>query len=241
MALFIVSFLAGALTVLTPCVLPLLPVVIGSSVSHRSRWTPYIVIGSLAFSIALFTYVLKVSVAFIMIPPEVWTYLSGGILAAFGLVLLFPALWERVPGLAKLSADSNRLVGAGYRRKSVLGDVLIGAALGPVFSSCSPTYFIILASVLPVSFLLGTAYLLAYVLGLALLLLLIALLGQRFALRLAAASDPRGLLKRGIGALFMALGVAIATGYERKLEIAILNNGYFDITKVEQMLLERVR
>lgn len=241
MALFIVSFLAGALTVLTPCVLPLLPVVIGSSVSHRSRWTPSIVIGSLAFSIALFTYVLKVSVAFIMIPPEAWTYLSGGILIAFGLVLLFPALWERVPGIAKLSADSNRLVGAGYRRKSVLGDVLIGAALGPVFSSCSPTYFIILASVLPVSFALGTAYLLAYVLGLALLLLLIAFLGQRFADRLAAASDPRGLLKRGIGVLFMALGVAIATGYERKLEIAILDNGYFDVTKVEQMLLERVR
>lgn len=241
MALFIVSFLAGALTVLTPCVLPLLPVVIGSSVSRRSRWTPYVVIGSLAFSILLFTYVLKVSVAFIMIPPEVWTYLSGGILAAFGLVLLFPALWERVPGLAKFSADSNRLVGAGYQRKSIFGDVLIGAALGPVFSSCSPTYFIILASVLPVSFALGTAYLLAYVLGLALLLLLIALLGQRFALRLAAASDSRGLLKRGIGVLFIVFGVLIATGYERKLEIAILDNGYFDITKVEQMLLERVR
>lgn len=246
MTLFIVSFLAGVLTVLTPCVLPLLPVVIGSSLSGqsapgRSRFAPYIVVGSLAFSVVLFTYLLKVSTAFIMVPSQFWTYLSGGILVFFGTTLLAPALWEHVPGIAKLQIGSNKLIGTGYRQKSVLGDILIGAALGPVFSSCSPTYFVILASVLPVSFALGSAYLLAYVAGLGLMLLLIALLGQRFSDRLTRVSDSYGFLKRGIGALFVVLGILIATGYEKKLEVAILNNGYFDVTKVEQMLLKKVR
>jgi len=239
MTLLVVAFIAGVLTVLAPCILPLLPVVVGSAASGRSRATPYIVVGSLAVSIILFTYLLKASTAFIMVPPEVWTYLSGGIVVFFGLTLLFPALWERVPGIAALSAGSNKLVGSGYSRKSVAGDVLIGAALGPVFSTCSPTYFIILASVLPASFLLGTTYLLAYVLGLSLVLLLIALLGQRFADRLSGVSDPHGYLKRGIGVLFVVLGALIITGYEKKLETAILDSGYLDITKVEQVLLEK--
>ncbi len=241
MTLFVVAFIAGVLTVLAPCVLPILPVIIGSSASGRSKYTPFIVVGSLALSVIIFTYLLKASTLFIMVPPEFWTYLSGGILIAFGLTLLFPALWERVPGLAKISADSNRLAGAGYQRKSFWGDVLVGAALGPIFSTCSPTYFVILASVLPASFILGTAYMLAYVFGLSLMLLLIALLGQRFANNLAVLADSRGYLKRGIGALFIILGVLIASGLEKKIETYILDSGYLDITKLEHKLLERVK
>jgi len=239
MTFLIISFLAGVLTVIAPCILPLLPVVIGSSASGRSKSTPYIVVGSLAVSIIVFTYLLKVSTAFIMVPPQVWTYLSGGIVLFFGFTLLFPALWESLPGISTLSAGSNKLVGSGYQKKSVVGDILIGAALGPVFSTCSPTYFVILASVLPASFALGTLYLLAYVLGLSLVLLLIALLGQRFADHLSSVSDSRGYFKRGIGVLFILLGLMIMTGYEKKLETAILDSGYLDVTKIEQVLLQK--
>lgn len=241
MALLAVSFIAGVLTVLAPCILPLLPVVVGSSATGRSRATPYIVVGSLALSIILFTYLLKFSTALIMVPPEVWTYLSGGILIVFGLALVFPTLWENVPGIAKLSSRSNRLVGAGYQRKSFWGDVLIGAALGPVFSSCSPTYFVILASVLPASFALGSLYLFAYAAGLALVLLLIALLGQRFADRLTGLSDSHGWFKRVVGVLFIVVGLFIATGYEKKLEIWLLDSGFVDVVRFEQGILERIQ
>jgi len=157
MTLLLISFVAGLLTVLAPCVLPLLPVIIGSSVGARSKATPYIVIGSLALSILIFTYLLKASTALIDIPPYVWSYLSGGILFGFGLTLLFPTLWEHLPFVNKGSVGANKILGAGYQKKSIWGDVLMGAALGPVFSTCSPTYFVIIATVLPASFLLGTA------------------------------------------------------------------------------------
>lgn len=241
MAFFIVSFLAGVLTVLAPCILPVLPVIVGSSAAGRSVWTPYVVVASLSLSIIVFTFLLKASTAFIMVPPQFWMYLSGGILFIFGVTLVFPSLWENIPGLSKLSVGSNKLVGAGIKKQSLWGDALVGAALGPVFSTCSPTYFVILASVLPASFALGTAYLLAYVLGLALVLLLVALLGQRFADRLSGVSDPKGWFKRGIGILFIVLGLLIATGLEKKIETAILDGGYFDITKLEQLLLERAQ
>jgi cytochrome c biogenesis protein CcdA len=240
MTLLVISFVAGVLTVLAPCILPLLPVVIGTSVSGRSKATPYIVIASLSASIILFTFVLKVSTAFITIPQYVWSYIAGGILLFFGLTLVFPSLWERLPGVSKLSAGSNKLVGTGHQKKSFWGDVIVGAALGPVFSTCSPTYFVILASVLPASFLLGTVYLLAYVAGLALVLLLIALLGEKFAGKLSGISDPHGLFKRGVGVLFLVLGILIMFGFDKKIETAILDSGYFDVTEIENRLLERV-
>ena len=239
MTLLAISFIAGVLTVLAPCILPLLPVVIGTSATRRSTWTPYIVVGSLALSIILFTYLLKFSTALIMVPPEFWKYLSGGILFLFGLVLIFPALWENVPGIARLSISSNKLIGTGYQKKSFWGDVIIGAALGPVFSSCSPTYFVILASVLPASFALGSLYLFTYAAGLSLALLLIALLGQRFADRLLVAADSRGLFKRSVGIIFIAVALFVMTGYDKKVQVWILESGFVDSVKWEQNILQR--
>ncbi|MBY0539373.1 sulfite exporter TauE/SafE family protein [Patescibacteria group bacterium] len=241
MTFLIVSFIAGVLTVLAPCILPVLPVIIGSSAAGRSRLTPYVVVGSLAVSVILFTYLLKVSTAFIMVPPEFWMYLSASILALFGLTLLFPSLWENIPGLSKLSVSSNKLVGAGMKKQSFWGDVLIGAALGPVFSTCSPTYFVILASVLPVSLALGSLYILSYTLGLSLVLLMLALLGERLATRLSGLADPRGWFKRTLGVLFIFLAVMIATGFDKQLQVLILNLGFIDVTKFEQILLEKIQ
>lgn len=239
MTLLLISFFSGMLTVLAPCILPLLPVVIGSGAGARSKWTPYVVIGSLSFSILIFTYLLKASTLFIDIPQLFWTYFSGGILVVFGLMLTFPAVWEKLPGLQKVSVGSNKLVGTGHSKKSFYGDVLIGAALGPVFSSCSPTYFVILATVLPASFLIGTVYLLTYILGLALVLLLIALLGQRFISKLTWASDSHGWFKRGLGLMFLLVGLAIVTGFDKQIEVLILDSG-FNTVQFENKLLESV-
>ena len=239
MTFLIVSFLAGVLTVLAPCILPLLPVVIGSSASGRSKLTPYVVVASLGVSVILFTFLLKASTAFIMVPQEFWTYLSGGILFLFGVTLVFPTVWENLPGLSRFSIGSNKLMGMGFRKKNVFGDIIVGASLGPIFSTCSPTYFVILASVLPASFLLGTVYLFTYTCGLCLMLLFIALLGEKFTSRLNNLSDPRNWFKRSLGILFILLGLSIALGLEKKLETHILNSGFFDITTIEQKLLEK--
>ena len=240
MTLFIISFLAGALTVLAPCILPLLPVVIGTSAGSRSRLTPYVVIGALSLSVLLFTYLLKATTALIAIPSYVWGFISGGILLLIGLVFIFPGLWARAPLVGRWSGRANQLVGEGYQKKSLWGDAVIGAALGPVFSTCSPTYFVILATVLPASFLLGTVYLLAYIAGLALVLLLIALLGQRFTQRLNVLADDRGWFKRGLGVIFAVLGVIIIMGWDKDIEARLLDAGYWGLSGLESAWLEQV-
>ena len=220
------------------CILPLLPVIIGSGAGARSRATPYIVIASLGVSILVFTYLLKVSTIFITIPQSFWAYFSGGILLIIGFIFLFPGIWERVPGVGRLSIGGNKLVGAGHQKHSIWGDVMIGAALGPVFSSCSPTYFLILATVLPESWLVGTIYLLTYIIGLAVILLGIALLGQRFTARLTSLSDPQGWFKRGLGAIFILVGLLIMTGLDKQFEAWVLDSG-FNIVQFENRLLEQ--
>ena len=62
--------------------------------------------------------------------------------------------------------------------------ILMGAALGPVFSSCSPTYALILAIVLPAGFLFGFLALVSYTLGLAAILFAIAIFEQKLVKKL---------------------------------------------------------
>jgi cytochrome c biogenesis protein CcdA/thiol-disulfide isomerase/thioredoxin len=240
MLFLLISFVAGVLTVLAPCILPLLPVIIGGSAAGGSNKRAYTIIGSLIISIVIFTLLVKVSSVFLNVSPEFWKIFSGGILILLSVSYIFPSLWEKIPYLGKLSVSSNKALGKGFQKNTLWGDVLAGAALGPVFSTCSPTYFVILATVLPASFILGIVYLTAYALGLGIVLLLISLLGQRFADRLDVLSDPQGKFKKIIGALFLIVGLAIISGFDKKLSTTLLDAGFFDVTKVEQKLLEKV-
>lgn len=239
MFLFLISFIAGVLTVLAPCILPLLPVIVGGSLDGKVNLKKAsTVVVSLGISVIAFTFILKVSTLFIAIPEYTWKIISGGIILLFGIITLFPSLWEN-KFLARLSRNSNILLGAGDQKKSFLGDIIVGSALGPVFTTCSPTYFIVLATVLPVTPVLGLVYLLAYTLGLCLSLLCIAFIGQKMMVHLGVASNPRGTFKKILGILFIIVGLAILSGADKALETKITNAGFFDITKVEQKLLNK--
>lgn len=243
MTLLIISFVAGLLTVLAPCILPLLPVIVGGSLGATggkvSMRRAYVVTLSLGVSVIAFTFLLKASTLLIDIPEYFWKGLSGGIILFFGVVTLYPHVWSKISLTNLLNRKSNAFLSANVMKQSFWGDVLVGAALGPVFSTCSPTYFIVLASVLPVSPAVGVGYLLAYTTGLCLSLLLIAFVGQRIMTSLGVAANPEGLFKRSLGVLFILVGIAVLTGYDKKLEAFLISDVVFDVTKIEQYLLEK--
>ncbi len=243
MVLLLISFVAGALTVLAPCILPLLPVIIGGSLSNGgvggfNKKKAFTIIIALGVSVIAFTLLLKASTLFIDIPEYVWKWISGGIVIFLGLVTLFPSLWEG-QFIARLSTKSNILLGKGNKKNSFWGDVIVGSALGPVFSTCSPTYFIVLATVLPVSPALGILYLLAYTIGLCLSLLVVSIVGQKIMDTLGIAADPKGWFKRTLGIIFLIVGIAIIGGLDKKTQLFLLDAGLFDVTKIEQKLLEK--
>jgi thiol-disulfide isomerase/thioredoxin len=151
-----------------------------------------------------------------------------------------PRQWERVSIKFNLilSRKSNKLLAEGVKKESFTGDIIIGASLGPVFSSCSPTYFVILATVLPQSFATGLIYLIAYSIGLSLALLLIAKLGQKLVGRLEGVSDPEGWFKKTLGAIFLLVGIFVASGLDKNVQTYLIEKDIFDVTKFEQVLLK---
>lgn len=239
MELVIVSFVAGILTVLAPCILPLLPIVIGGSVvGDEKDWKrPFVIAASLGVSVIVFTLLLKASTAFLGVPQYVWQLIAGGLVIILGLIMLFPRLWE--PLGARLNIGSGKLLGKAGNQQGFGGAVLTGAALGPVFNSCSPTYAFILAAVLPSSLGVGLSSIVAYAIGLALMLLLIALLGQRLIAKLRWATNPNGWFKRFIGILFILVGLFVMFGLDRVVQTFLVEQGFYDaISEFERSLLK---
>lgn len=241
MLLFVVSFIAGVITVLTPCVLPLLPLIVGGSIASKdddkAHLRPLVITISLVISVIVFTLLLRFTTGLLGVPSYVWSMISGTIVTLLGLNFLFPDVWKKIPGMNKISASSNKLLGKNLQRKGFGADILTGAALGPVFNSCSPTYGLLIATVLPASFGEGMVYLLAYCLGLGGMLLVIGYAGQSVANKLNVVAEPHSKLMKIIGLVFIAVGIFVFTGYDAKLQEALLDSGVVDpILDLEESL-----
>ncbi len=242
LTLLFASFLAGVLTILAPCVLPLLPVIVGGAAGTRNKWYPLILVSSLATSIVLFTVILRLSTRLFFIPDSVWTSISGGIVLLFGFAWLFPKIWELVVGKLHLLEKSQKNLSKASQIESNWGAVAMGAALGPVFASCSPIYFFIVALMIEGDIASGMIYLITYAIGLTIMLGLIAFFGQRITTKLGWAADPNGWLKRGIGLLLIIVGVAVMTGLDKRLESKLLDWGLMGTeTQFELNLLDEIR
>jgi cytochrome c biogenesis protein CcdA len=234
------SLLAGVLTVLSPCVLPLLPVILAGSAADSSRRSAYLIIASLSVSVIAFTLLIRQTSALLGVPTDVWLIVSGSLVVFIGLTLALPALWESISTGTGLNRAASELVNSSSQRTGTARSLLLGLSLGPIFTSCSPTYGLILAAVLPTSFAVGVANLLAYTVGLSAVMLLIALGGQSVTRRMKWAADPKGVFRRGLGGLLMVVGLLIATGIVKDAEAWLVERGILGAVVLERGILDQV-
>ncbi len=239
--LFVASFLAGVLTIAAPCILPLLPVIIGGAAvsdSKKRDWLrPLVIAASLGVSVILFTLLLKATTSLLGVPQYVWQVISGVLVMLLGVHFVWPSLWERLPFTARLNINSQQALGAARQRKGIFGAILIGAALGPIFNSCSPTYLLIVATILLASLSEGLTYLFAYALGLSSILLLVAYFGQSLVRRLGWLANPNGWFHHFIGVLFLLVGIAVIFGLDKQLQTFILERGWYaPVSDIERSL-----
>lgn len=238
MTLLLLSFIAGVLTVTAPCVLIFLPVILGGSVVGKPGLRrPLIITGSLVVSVIVFTLLLKTTTTLLGVPQMVWQILSGAVVILLGLHYLGLPLWEKLTALLRLPQLANRQLASASSHQGNGGAILTGAALGPVFASCSPTFAFIVAAIIPADFILGLIYLTAYALGMAATLLLVAVLGRSILGKLRLLNDTRGWLARTIGVLFVIVGILVITGLDKQVQSYVLAQGWYDpITSFENSL-----
>lgn len=236
MSLALVSFFAGLLTLAAPCVFTLLPVVVGGAVvradgdksSFIARWRrPLVIIGSLVGSVIVFSVLLKGTTALLGVPQLVWQLLSGTLLIALGLHQLFPGLWEHFILATGLSRRAGTLLATSGGGTTLTSEVLTGVALGPVFTSCSPTYALIVAVILPTSFTVGLGYIVLYALGLAVGLFAIAVVGRSLVETFGWLRNPHGWFARGIGLLFIVVGLAVIVGADKSFQAYVLDQTWY--------------
>ena len=228
MLLLLGALVAGVLTTLAPCVLPLLPVVVGGTLNQDAGRPPWrragLVTLGLGLSVIVFSLLLKATTALIEIPTQTWAWLSGGLLVVLGLITVFPQLWEALANRLDLTQRSTTALASARSRGGTLGALLTGAALGPVFSSCSPLYGYIVVTALPAEPAWGLALLVTYTAGLCAALLAIAIAGQALVGRLGWAADSAGWLRRVLGLVFVAVGLLVISGADRALQTWIVEN-----------------
>jgi cytochrome c biogenesis protein CcdA len=130
------SLAAGGLTTLSPCVFPLLPLVLGGAL-QRNRLAPVAMGAGMIASFATIGMVLGALGPALGIDGDTVRTAGAAMLVAFALVMLVPALGERftrwmLPIASTANAASSRLDGG-----SVLGALMLGGVLGLVWSPCS--------------------------------------------------------------------------------------------------------
>ncbi|ANY81287.1 cytochrome C biogenesis protein [Microvirga ossetica] len=216
---------AGILSTLSPCVLPLLPIVLGAAVSEH-RLGPAALAAGLALSfvaIGLFVATIGFSLG---LDGGVFRSTAAVLLVAFGVVLLVPQLQARVAVAAGPVSNWAEQRFGGFSPGGLGGQFGVGLLLGAVWSPCvGPTLGA--ASVLAAQGRdLGQVALTMTVFGLgaALPLLLLGLLSREALMRWRGRLMSAGSgAKMALGGVLITSGVLILSGADKSLEASLVS------------------
>ena len=220
----LLALLAGVLSTLSPCVLPLLPIVLGAAVSEH-RLGPAALAGGLALSfvtIGLFIATIGFSIG---LDGGVFRLLAAALMLAFGVVLMVPSLQTRLAVAGGPVSNWAEQRFGGHRGTGLHGQFAVGLLLGAVWSPCvGPTLGA--ASVLAAQGRdLGQVALTmaAFGIGAALPLLVLGLLSRQAMMAIRDRLLATGKWgKFALGALFALVAILIVTGADRALETVLV-------------------
>ncbi len=214
------AYLAGLVTLFNPCVLPILPIVLGAALG-QSRYGPAALTAGLVVSFSSFGMVVIAFGYSIGLSESAMRSAAAALLLAAGLVLLVPALHAAFATVtARLSNKGNRLLGR-LTGDGVMGQFLIGLLLGLVWAPCvGPTLgaAIALAS-RGENLLQAYGIFLLFGAGVGTSTLLLAY-GSRQAIgvkRLRLREVAR-YTRPAFGALLLVVGLMVLTGIDKELE-----------------------
>ena len=212
------AFLAGLLSLLSPCVLPMIPLVASSAVRSSRKGIFMLALG-LSLSFALAGTILTFALISLGLSPEVLRYFSASLLLFIAVAVLVPSVGDWLS--TRLSLLTSRLPGQNVAGDGVMTQFAVGASLGLVWLPCvGPTLgaAIALAST---GQSMGSAFLvmLSFGVGTA-----IPLVGFSFLMKnsLSKWITTAALAKKVMGISLIVLSLSIFSGFDRTLEALAL-------------------
>jgi cytochrome c-type biogenesis protein len=216
--------IAGVLSTLSPCVLPILPIVLGAAAGEH-RLGPLALAAGLAVSfVAIGMFVATVGFS-IGLNGDIFRMAAAILMIAMGLALAVPAVSMRLAAAGGPAGNwiENRF--GGFSTSGLAGQFGLGLLLGAVWSPCvGPTLGA--ASILAAK---GenlgqvTLTMLAFGVGAGLPLILLGMLSrealQRWRARLLAAGSKGKMV---LGAVLLTAGLLVLTGLDKRVEAAIV-------------------
>jgi cytochrome c biogenesis protein CcdA/thiol-disulfide isomerase/thioredoxin len=241
MLLFLLAYMGGVLTIVSPCILPVLPFVFARADRPFARSGLPMLVG-MAATFAAVASLAAVGGGWAVEANQYGRLAATALLALFGVALLFPALSDRMTRpLVALGARLSQSADRGAEGQgSVLPSLLLGVATGLLWAPCAgPVLGLILTGAALQGASIGTSLLLlAYAGGAATSLALALLAGGRV---FAAMKRSLGLgewIRRGLGVAVLAAVAVIALG----LDTGFLTRVSFaGTTTLEQSLLDKFR
>ena len=222
---FGLAFLAGVLSTLSPCVLPLLPIVLGAAASEH-RYGPAALATGVALSftaIGLFVATIGFGIG---LDGDVFRIAAAILMITIGLVLAAPPLQVRLAAAGGPLSNWTEQRFGGFSTGGLSGQFGVGLLLGAVWSPCvGPTLGA--ASVLAAQGkeLTSVALTMAvFGVGAALPLLLLGMASRQAMARWRDRMLKAGKgLKMGLGVLLIAIGLMIVSGLDKKVETGLVN------------------
>ncbi|CAM5383349.1 Thiol-disulfide oxidoreductase OS=Afipia felis OX=1035 GN=dipZ_2 PE=4 SV=1 [Afipia felis] len=238
MLLFVLAYLGGVLTIVSPCILPVLPFVFARADRPFLKSGLPLLLG-MALTFAVVATLAAVAGGWAVAANEYGRIAALVLLALFGVALLFPAIADRVT--RPLVAFGGRLSEqADAQTGNVVPSLLLGVATGLLWAPCAgPVLGLILTgAALQGANVQTTFLLLAYAAGAATSLALALLVGGRVFAAMKRSLGAGEWLRRGLGALVLVAVAAIALGVDTNY---LANVSLAQTSAVEQALIDRLR
>jgi len=221
--LLLFSFLAGFVTILAPCIWPLLPIVLSASSGSGKRRPLGITLGVMT-SFTVFTLSISYLEKFFHLDANIFRLLAVIIIGLLGVSMMIPSLGTMFENFVNqlLSPFQNKLkkqgtgFGAGYTTGFSIGLVWAPCA-GPILATIAT---LAATQAVDTKVILVT---LAYVIGLGIPLFLFSLMGSKVFSKMRQVNKYTGIVQQVFGFIMIVAALLIYTNYDKVIQVKILD------------------
>lgn len=219
---FLLALLAGAVTIGGPCILPLLPIILGTSTAGRHPLRPVAIVLGFVASFTIFALVFSIFGSFLGLSPDVWRYVAAIVIGLFGIMMLFPKL--QIAVFSKLEPILSRMGPKTTDQNGLWSGFILGLSLGAVWTPCAGP---VLGSILTLiasnrDLLQAGALLFAFSLGAGIPMLLIAYGGQTAVTRVRFIAKYSATIQRVFGAIILLVAIGLITKTDVAVQLWLL-------------------